>query len=101
MSSKPATPPVKKAAGKSVEDFRALHDKSYIVPRKIRAAIEALGPEGWEYELGFLKLAGLSTTDMAAFRDQFEEFIVSTPGHNPKRIWAGSKALAEKLRAMV
>lgn len=90
----------KKPAGKSIDEFRAAHDKDFIVPQKITAALEALG-DSWEYELAFLKLAGLSTSDLAAYRNQFEKYIVETGGRASKRAWCGSPALATKLRAMV
>lgn len=92
--------PAPKAAGRSVLDFRAEHDKSFIVPQRIREGIKKLG-EGWEYEVGFLRLSGLSTTDLAAYRDEFSEFTVMVGGRNPKRVWAGSKELAAQLRQMV
>ncbi|HZO21038.1 MAG TPA: hypothetical protein VFB37_00955 [Steroidobacteraceae bacterium] len=85
--------------GKSIEAFRAAHDKNYIVPQKIRAALIKLG-DGWEYELDFMRIAGVSSTDLATFREQFIDHIVTTSGKNPKRAWAGKKKLAEKLRAM-
>lgn len=88
-----------KSAGKSLADFRSAHDKSFIVPQKILAALKALG-DGWEYEIQFMKMAGLCTTDFALYRDQFEEHIVVVNGRNPKRIWAGSKDLARKMREM-
>lgn len=95
-----AAPP-KQKIGKGRDDFRALHDKSFIVPAKIRGAIAKLGKSGWEYEFAFLKLAELSTTDLATYREQFEEYIVTVNGRNPKRCWCGSKELAAELRAMV
>lgn len=88
-------------SGKSLSDFRAAHDKNFIVPGKIKAGLEKLGPEGWEYEVEFIRTCGLSTTDFAAFRDQFEDFSVNVGGRNPKRVWAGSKALADKMREMI
>lgn len=91
----------KQKVGKGRDDFRALHDKSFIVPAKIRAAIAKLGKSGWEYEQQFMKLAELSTTDLAAHRDQFEDHIVTVGGRNPKRCWCGSKELATELRTMV
>ena len=84
--------------GKSLDDFRALHDKSYIVPKKIGEGLQSLGEHNWEYEVEFLKRCGLSTTDLAAYRDQFQEFWLETGGRNPKRVWAGSKGFAKKLR---
>ena len=93
----PAEP---KALGRTLQDFRAEHDKSFIVPQRIREAIKKLGT-GWEYEVGFLRLAGLSTTDLAAYRDEFSDFIVVVGGRNQKRIWAGTKELATQMRQMV
>lgn len=94
------TATTKPKIGRSLDEFRAAHDKNYIVPQKIKAALAKIG-DGWEYEIEFLKLAGLSTTDLAMFREQFSDFTVATPGKNPKRIWAGTKELARKLREMV
>lgn len=95
----------KKAAaakvGRSLQDFRAEHDKSFIVPLKIREALKKLGAEGWDYEVQFLRLAGLSVTDLAAYRDEFADHFVVVGGRNPKRLWAGSAALAQKMREMV
>ncbi len=84
----------------SKDDFRKAHDKTFIVPKKITEGIKSLGKEGWAYEREFLAICSLSTTDMARFRDEFEEFIVKTPGKAPKRIWAGSTEFAEELREM-
>lgn len=86
---------------KTLADFRAIHDKNFVIPNKIKAGLEALGNDGWEYEADFQRLCGVSTTDFAKFRDQFEEYYVTTSGTNPKRVWAGSKALAAKMREMV
>lgn len=84
--------------GRSLNEFRACHDKSYIVPAKIKAALERLGG-GWEYELQFVKLAGISLADLSAFRAMFEDHIVLI--ERTKRAWAGTKATAAKLREMV
>ena len=89
-----------KKAGKNKDDFRSAHDKSYIVPKKIREGIEQLGKEGWEYEREFLSICGLSNTDAARYREEFEDYLVQTGGKNPKRIWAGSPEFAEELREM-
>lgn len=83
---------------KSLEDFKRAHDKSFIVPSKIRAALKGLGPRGWAYEVEFIRLCGLSTTDLAAYRDQFEEHLVLVD--RIKRVWAGSPAFAAELRKM-
>lgn len=84
-------------AGKSLAEFRASHDKSFIVPQKIREGLKRLAG-GWEYEVNFLKLAGLSTTDLANHRDAFADHIVLV--ERTKRVWCGTKDLANKLREM-
>lgn len=89
---------------KSLADFKAAHDKSFIVPSKIKTGLEKLGIDGWEYEPEFTKLCGLSTNDMAKYRSQFEDYIVlvgrTRDSSRERRVWAGSKALANKLREM-
>ena len=94
MATKPKT--------KTLSDFRAAHDKNFVVPQKIKAGIEKLGKEGWEYEVDFARMCGVNTTDFARFRDQFEEFFVTVLSNNhTRRVWAGSKATADKMREMV
>lgn len=91
-------PPLGPKVGRSLADFRAAHDKNFIVPAKIKAALKALG-DGWEYEAQFIRLAGVSQSDMGNFREQFSEYIVIVD--RTKRVWAGSKATAARLRDMV
>jgi hypothetical protein len=89
-----------RAGGKDLEMFRAAHDKSYIVPRRIKEGLAALG-ESWEYEGEFIRRCGISQTSFAAHREEFKDFFVETAGNNGnrgKRVWAGSKAFAAKLR---
>lgn len=89
---------------KTLADFKAAHDPNVIVPNKIRlalAAIEKEGPEHYLYELDFLKLSGLSTTQLASFRDQFAAHIVEAPaahGKSIKRVYFGNAKVAAKLR---
>lgn len=97
---KPAVERKSSAHGKSLEDFRAEHDKGFIVPRKIKEALAKLG-EGWLYEVEFLKLAHLSTTDLATYREEFADHIVNVGGRTPKRVWVGTKALAQKMKGML
>lgn len=92
---------VKKSAGKPLDDFRAAFSKDFIVPKKIRDGIAQLGADGWLPEVEFMRLCQLSTTDLANYREQFEDFFVLTNGRNPKRMWAGSKATADKMREML
>ena len=95
---KRASQPKGDATGRSLSEFRATHDKSYIVPKKIRDGLAKLG-EGWEYEMNFAKIAGISLSDLAAFRSLFEEHMVVVD--RTRRAWAGTKATAAKMRAMV
>lgn len=90
----------KTAAGRSVEDFRKAHDRNYIIPAKITAGLEQLG-DSWCYEGEFLKLSGLSTTDLALFREQFEAHWVVADKSSKKRVWCGTVKLAGELRGMV
>lgn len=88
-----------KPGGRSLNEFRETHDKNFIVPKKIKAALAALGG-GWEYEMAFAKMAGISLGDLSAYRSMFEEDHVVVIGGS-KRAWAGTKLAAEKMRAMV
>jgi hypothetical protein len=97
-----ATPVAVASKGKSLEEFRSAHDKNYIVPKKIKEALAKLG-DSWEYEVDFLKLASLSTTDLAQYKDQFEAYIVPVKvsgGSHKKNVWAGTPAFAAKLREL-
>jgi len=99
MTSPKISPPKN---AKTLADFRAIHDKSYVVPQKIKAGLEALGKEGWEYEMDFMRLCGVSSTDFASFRSDFlEHYVIVGGASSPKRVWVGSKAIAEKMRGMV
>lgn len=92
---------VKPLAGKTLADFRAAHDPNVIVPAKITKALadmEAESQENWEYENDFMRRAGLSTTNLAMFRPQFEAHVVETTGRNPKRVWFASVKVAEQAR---
>lgn len=101
MTTKAKEQPAPKTVGRSVEEFRSSYDKSYIVPRKVKAALERLG-DGWLRELDFAKLAGVTPNDLAAYRGAFEDHIVALNGADRgRRAWAGTKGLAKKLREML
>lgn len=90
-----------KASGKSLAEFSAAYNKDEIVPKKIRDGLKQLG-NGWEYELDFMRRCSISQTDMGRFRPEFEDdFVVNTGGKNPKRVWAGTKELADQMREMI
>lgn len=91
-----------KAQTKTLEDFRAVHDKSFVIPNKIRAGLAQLGKDGWDYEPEFMKLCGVNPLDFARFREEFAEFYVTVGGSkSSKRAWAGTKATADKMRGMI
>ena len=96
----PAKPKTAKPAGRSLADFRKEYDKDTIVPAKLKAAIEALGQDGWEYEVPFAKQAGVSLADLSTYRDSFAAYVV-TVRRDGKRVWAGSTKLAKQRREIV
>lgn len=97
QKAKPAT----KAAGRTLDEFRRSFDKSHIIPTRIKAALESLGG-AWMTETEFSKLAGVSIPDLALYREPFEGHVVVLPGqHKGKRLWAGTKAAATRMREML
>jgi hypothetical protein len=88
-----------KKLGRSLADFRSEHDKDYIVPKKIRDALDQLG-NSWEYESNFSRIAGVSLGDLGNYRDEFSDYIVVV-SRAGKRAWAGRAELAKKMREMV
>jgi len=94
----------KSTPARTIADFRDAHDRDVIVPKKMRAALEQIakvGPEHYEYEVDFMKLASISTGEIAKYRGQFEAHIVETPaahGKSVKRVYFGNAKTAAKLR---
>lgn len=92
------------AKSKTIADFKAAHDPNVIIPGRIKSAlatIEKDGLENWVYEADFLKLSGLSTTQLAMFREQFDAHIVTAPashGKSVKRVYFGNAKVAAKIR---
>ena len=99
-----ATEKTEKVLGKSLEDFRASHDNDFIVPNKIRSALDKLG-NSWMYEADFIKLCAVNNTLFARYREQFIDFVVTVPsssaGGGTRRVWSGTKQMATKMREMV
>ena len=85
-----------KAAPRSVASFKAAHDPSVVIPNKIRAALAKMekdhGPEHYEYESDFYKLAGVSTQQLGAHRDEFDAHVVDA-----KPIGAGNSRAARRV----
>ena len=99
---KPASTPAAAPKAYSLDDFRTQFDKSTIVPNKIRAALSALG-DGWLYEVEFAQHAGVSLNDLGRFRDAFasHQIVARAPGRSERRIWVGSKKVADRMREML
>jgi hypothetical protein len=90
------------AKAKTADDFKKLYHKATTVPKKIKEGLAKLGKDGWEYQAEFVKLCGVNPVDFNAFAAEFEkEHLIEIGGSRGKRAWAGSKALAEKMRAML
>ena len=94
-----------KPQARTAAQFRALHDKTVIVPNKIRAALKKLidvGPEHFAYDEEFRQLCGLQAAELAAYRDQFKRHWFMTAGltksSNQKRVWFGDAKVADRLR---
>lgn len=98
MSKKAAKSPAK-PVGKTSAEFLKTYDKSTIVPAKIREALDKLG-KSWLSDLDFMRMAGVSPTDMTHFCDEFEEYVVvvTENGRKGRRIWFGDKTLAAEMR---
>jgi len=84
---------------KTLQDFRAAFDKDYIVPQKIREALKTLG-SSWETELDFSRLAAVTISDVANYREQFSDYVVHLR-KDRRRVWCGDKAMVLKMREMV
>ncbi len=84
--------------GRSLDEFRELHDASYLVPKRIKSALAELGPDGWEYEVEFVRRAGLSQAEYGRFKGQFSDHLIKTVGHKARFVVAGSVKFADKLR---
>jgi len=85
--------------GRTLQDFRAVYDNDFIIPNKIKQALNALG-DSWETELDFTKRAGISISQLHLYKEAFEDHIIPVQ-NNKKRIWAGTKAFATKCKELV
>lgn len=85
----------KPAPSRSVATFRAAHDRNVVIPNKIREALAKMeadnGPEHYEYESDFIKLAGVGGSDLNGHRDSFTAHIVEA-----KPIGAGNARAARR-----
>jgi hypothetical protein len=94
---------------RTVDDFKAAHDKDVIIPAKIRAGLAKLlevGPQHYEYDEGFRALCGVQGAQMAAYRDlpEFAKYWFMAPNtrsggdKGEKRVWFGDSKVAARLR---
>jgi 7-cyano-7-deazaguanine synthase in queuosine biosynthesis len=98
--SKPAAPagPRPKVPVRSMSEFRQTYDLETIVPQRVNAALKELAG-GWLYVVEFAKLAGVTTTQLSAFRDRYAKHIVAVK--DSRRVWVVRPALAEEMRRMI
>lgn len=98
---------VKKAAvkgkAKTLADFRSEYDPDIKVPKLITAGLASLlatGVESWEYEIDFMRRAGIGMAALATYRDQFAKHIVEVKqgNKNLKRVWFADVKVAAKAR---
>lgn len=90
----------KAKVGHSIEEFQKQYNKTHITPEKIKEALKQLG-ESWMREIDFARFAGVGSQGINAHRHLFEDYIVEIlTGKSGRRVWAGTKQLAVKLREM-
>lgn len=92
----------KKSVGhrrRSLIEFQQAHDPDTVVPAKINEAVKRMGPDGWLYEAELARLAGVSMTTLAQYRDLYQPLIVQLRAG--RRAWAGSNELAQQMREMI
>lgn|SRR5574341_785109 len=93
---------------RNVATFRAAHHRDVVIPNKIKAALAKMaedhGPEHYEYESDFVKLAGISNTDLSTYRDGFNDFIVeakpigASNSRAARRAWFATAKAAKTAR---
>lgn len=88
----------KPTLNRSVEAFANIYDKDTIIPQKIRDGIKTM-PD-WLYEMEFAKHAGISLGDLATYREEFIDQVI-TLKRESRRVWAKDVETANKLREML
>ena len=86
--------------GKSLDQFKAAHDKGFIVEKRLKDALSELG-ESWLYESELMRSARIGPGEITRLREKYKKFtlVVGRRGKQ-KCVWAGTPALAKKLRVM-
>jgi hypothetical protein len=93
---------------RNVASFRAVHDRSVVIPNKIRDTLAKMaqdhGSEHYEYESDFIKLAGVHSGDLNAHRDSFADHIVEAKpigfgnARAARRVWFATVKAAKAAR---
>jgi hypothetical protein len=92
---------MKKSQGMSLEDLDNKFNPNVIIPKRINEALIKLGDNAMTVE-DFRKFSNVSTTQLALFSSQFEDFQVTVrDSGRPKALWCGTKAFAKKARERI
>jgi hypothetical protein len=91
---------------KDISSFRAMHDKSVIIPARIRTAFATMiktdGSEAWEYEGDLSRLAGVGPPDFRDYKELFKDHMVETPPTNGRKsarvVWFADPKVAARVR---
>lgn len=88
-----------KKTGGDLAAFRKTYDKSLIIPQRFREALAQLG-DSWETEGDFVKRVGCSQAEFGQYKEQFanDHTVEVVMRGARKRVWAGTKKFADKLR---
>lgn len=84
---------------KSISDFKSIYDKDTIVPARVKVGLRSLGG-GWEYEVAFARICGVSLADLGNYREQFAEYWTQLRADG-RRVWSGSRATMAEIRKVV
>lgn len=95
--------------GNTIADLRAVHDRSVVIPNRIRAALAALLATGdtYAYESDFIKAAKppISAIDISRFREEFKDFWSETPASNGKssarKVWFSTKKACDEWKEVI
>jgi hypothetical protein len=85
----------------TLEDLDNKFNPNVIVPKRINEALVKLGDNAMTVE-DFRKFSNVSTTQLALFSSQFEDYQVTVRDNGkPKTLWCGTKAFAKKARERI
>lgn len=102
MSKSKATPKVstgrKAVRTMTLDQVNGRYNPNIRIPAMIRKALDEVGKAAIEAK-DLADLAEVSTSQLAAYEDQFEEFLVAVKKEGrSKIIWTGNAAFAQELR---